>query len=407
MPPLLLDITSEPIEDSTSPEFHLLELFVLSPWFSIQSNLSVLKGVVEHVIGAISLLQPSPRGLSTSSALTIVPAAADASSVVDSPQSILLNNYANLLLAALAPVFCSSVPLSKHYLDLYPPPAQDSQGPQDIVTTQCLRPSRLEDLGDTLLKFLTLSSRSPWNSTPTLQSARLDLISLLLCQQLLSEEDEEGQAREATLAFVKDLLAAHSEALFTQIFSHTALPTCPLSIRQKSIHLLSHVIRCSCHSSPEIRILPYSLRSTSCPSAVIPAPIIDLLFEHLTAVCLNDGSDDVRLPSLEALLQLIPFLKREKSEHHPSSAHFDGLVDCLLTHSLIGNPTEEIVTHLDLLLRSIAILDPAAFESLVRSKFSSLSVAQQASSSISGFFSGLIDHADVLIQFQQLKLSSK
>jgi hypothetical protein len=418
--PILRDITSpasaSAFEEPSSPEFQLLELFTLSPWFHIQSNLSLLRELVEYLTSALSrmLSKLSSPASASSSALTIVSSEAAApgsfSSLSSSSSSSALMEYANLLLATLAPVFSSSVPLSKHFLDLFPL----SEGSREISTALCLRPHRLEGLADSLLQFLLSPSRSQWNATPSLQSARLDLLSLLLCQQLLpAGEQEEGEQQVETLAFVGQLLSAHSADLFTQVFAHTALPTSPFPLRLKSIRLLSHAIRCNSNNGAAgSKIIPYSRRtdlsSSPSSSSAMPIAVLDLLLEHLTSVCLNDASDEIRLPSLEAILLLIPFLKRQQQQveelEHSSSTHFAGLVECLLTHCLVGNPTEEILSHLDLLLRSIAILDPVAFETLVREKFSSLSSAQR-NSNVSGFFSGLIDHADVLSQFQQLSLS--
>jgi hypothetical protein len=41
------------------------------------------------------------------------------------------------------------------------------------------------------------------------------------------------------------------------------------------------------------------------------------------------------------------------------------------------------------------------FESLVRARFSSITVAQKAPNNVAEYFSGLIDHAGLLTQFQQ------
>jgi hypothetical protein len=393
---------SRTIEDPSSSEFKLLELFILSPWFAIQSDISLFAKALEYLVWVLTQLTKS--GSSSSASLLLSESSAD-------PASDLLLRYDQLLYAALQPVFTPSVPLSIYFSELFPPPPPPPPPNQDHLSTRhCLRPNQLDQTQPLVLQALRLHiSSHKWIESTVLQVMRLDMLSLLLCQRW--REDESG-TEGMPLDFVREQISGVLSDLLTQVIPSASSPTTPLIVRQRAIDLLAFALRCCC---PEIRIVPYASRDSTIVSASwITAPgDVDIVLDHLTSVCLNDSSDEIRLPALEILLQLIPFVRRESTDHPSSSSsqakhtHFDGLIDCLLGHSVHGNPTEDILTHLDLVLRSVAILDPISFESLVRARFSSITAAEKAPNSVAEFFSGLIDHAGLLTQFQQSRRSDQ
>lgn len=376
MPHFLNDIfSSNRVEDPSSPDFYLMELFLVSPWFAAQTDLSSFVSAVNYITRSICHLTRSDGASSTSSF------------PIHSTPSKTLQQYCHLLYDVLSPVFSSTVPLSRYHLELY----RASQPHSDstlLPTGSCLRPSSLDAAFiENILKLLITSSH--WNDSLILQEARLDLLALILCQNLVDDE-------ETILPFVRGILLGVYSDLFSQVFSLTSSPTTPFNIRLKSIQLLGYVVRCSV---PDTRVVPYS-RLTP-PTSHLPASTLQQVLDHLTVIPLNDSSDDIRIPSLEIILRLVPFLPRDYPESSQSKySYFKGLVDCLLNETTNGNLTEEVLLHLDLVLRSIAILDPVAFEELIRTRFASLTPSQRNSETLSGFYSGLIDHADILLQFQ-------
>lgn len=381
VPHLLNDMVSgDIIEDPLSPEIQLFELILVAPWFPIQCDLPSFIKTVEYLTGSISKLSIS-HGQSTSSF------------PIHSlhPSSNILQHYCHLLQDALRPIFSSTVPLSKHFRELYRTLSNSSIDDSHILTEGCLRPTKLNELLiEDLLRLLTISPH--WNESLTLQETRLNLLALTLCENLNENE-------ETLHPFVRSLLGGIYSDLFAYVFPPTSNPTAPLNIRLKSIQLLGYVIRCSI---PETRVISYS-RMTP-PTCFLPSPILLSLLDHLTLISLNDSSDEIRIPSLEILLQVVPFIPKDKLESSSSKfCHFEGMIECLLNQTMNGNPTEEVFVHLDLVLRSIAILDPTTFEQLIRAKFATLSSSQRASESLLEFYSGLIDHVDVLIQFQAFK----
>jgi hypothetical protein len=383
-PFFLTELTSSPgnIEDPSSSEFRLLELLVASPWLAIQSDLSLFSKALSYLVWVLTELT---KGKPSPSVLLITEQSSD-------PSTGILLQYGHLLSAVLEPVFSSDISVSKYFSELYSL-AQDQHGGDvsRLSTEHCLRPNRLDSAQPLIVQVLRLLlSSHKWTESTALQMMRLDTLSLLLGQ--CWGEDEEG-----SLTFVGEQIPHLLMDLLTQVLPSASAPAAPLIVRQKAIALLAFLIRRSC---PEIRIVPFTLRDSSIalPHWIVSGGV-DSILEHLTSVCLNDSSDEIRLPALEVLLQLIPFVARESTI--AKHAHFEGLIDCLLSHSLHGKPTEDILARLDLALRSVAMLDPALFESLVRARFSSITVAQKAPNNVAEYFSGLIDHAGLLTQFQQ------
>ena len=144
--------------------------------------------------------------------------------------------------------------------------------------------------------------------------------------------------------------------------------------------------------------------------------------EVIMNTMLDDSNDAVRILALESLMYVLHFVRPHYDQpldqatpklptptptsslpsFVPTSTSFEGMTEALLLRSVNGSPTEEFLNQLDFVLRSLAIFNLSKFEQLVRSKLSLLVGIHSPPSQASDLFSGLLDHAEMLLQFASI-----
>jgi hypothetical protein len=151
---------------------------------------------------------------------------------------------------------------------------------------------------------------------------------------------------------------------------------------------------------------------------IVPGPAV----MNLLITALDDSSDDVRCLAMRAFMIAIQFVLPEASdfsvqirsfvtEDERNSLTYRRICALLLQHvsihfqslsasSVYDTKHTEFWELLDTLLRSLACFNPTVFEQVVRVHLETLSASSTPSSDLISALSGLIQHCDVLMQFQ-------
>lgn len=438
--PILLNeiIESNVIEDSSS-EFKIIELYSLSPWLFLQKDQVLFTNIMDYLSSIISRLSQSHLSFSHENKHSTTSTTSKISKISTSSSSMIIqsvdnddNNYSDLstllkysqlFLSVIRPVFSLDIQLSIYYTELFNDidnKESENQVNNDknnsISTESCLRPNNLEfSFLENITKLFINSTK--WNLNFDLENTRLEILSLLFCQQLVDGGDNSNEYD----SFIKELIIIYSKDLFRYVFSTTLSPSSSIKIRQKSIEFILYIIQR--FSDGNQRVISYDKRKKNQTLNVInqkevffTSEITSIILNLLITTSLDDSSDSIRVTTLEILLHLVPFIENnEMIENQYGSGSssdisnskfitFESIVDYLLHRCLDGNPTKDVLSNLDMVLRSLAILDPIKFESIVRSKIPLLCGIHKAPSDASEIFSGLIDHSSLLAQFQQLQM---
>jgi len=386
--------------DPISPEFSLLDLSVSCPWCVVQQSVSSLLPVIEYICHT-ALHQGSncSSSLPQDSGIQInVTGDGKLAGLAASPTDILCR-YSDLLLATLSPVFGVSgvgVP-SDPYIHLY----TDSGATQ----TTCVD---MTDLPMNIIHRVVDVFVAPavWSAESALQVKRLKILSMLL----LHSAPHEYQQLKKTQNFIEFFLHSHMEVLLRNVFPASSSPSTVASVRQLSIDLLCRALEMLAGNT---RAVPYKKldESSSVDRVLVDKGHAEGALRLLMSVVLDDSCDTIRIACLHALLYLVPFIPRnddsvalDSTTIGRSICDFRGIVDRLLHRVVESNPTPDFLDMLDTVLRSIATLSPSDFEEIVRQNMNLLSGENQAPSAASEIFSGLIDHCDMMLQFQSMQM---
>lgn len=121
-------------------------------------------------------------------------------------------------------------------------------------------------------------------------------------------------------------------------------------------------------------------------------------------IALDDGNDLVRIAALESLMRLVPFIFEDHDESLKDSnfqsgelAAFSKILKVLLVKLRLERETNaeenEFVDLLDQVLRCICILDPYAFESIIKAEIVDSSTNSEV---LLSDLNGLINHATII-----------
>lgn len=357
-----------------SPEFLLLELSLRCPWRIVQGNMQLLTVLLEYLLRCVTKCTSHRLGRSFGG--MVITEAAGGAEVDDMEMSLL--RYGDLLLSALGPNTPSTPYELLHPTSATPPSDTPYDGPALALP-----------LKGALCDAFVLNNH--WASSSKLQSRRLDTLALLL--------------HDMTQDTMKEIFGDKFIVLFQKVFSCSSAASTPLDIRMRSASLAKCVVELCVDE--HIRVVSYDKRKNDSESWPSDSPLCDM--NNLTAVLhllmnitLDDSSDDVRVMTLETLMYVVPFIQRgrEGTGDGVSAPHtFEGVVDRLLHRAIDGSPTERFLGYLDTVLRSVAVLSPAEFEVLLRGKFRLLTGVHKAPSAASELFSGLVDHCEMMMQF--------
>jgi hypothetical protein len=269
-----------------------------------------------------------------------------------------------------------------------------------------------------LLQAFIFDSR--WSRSPKLLSCRINVLSTLIGISTSS-------IVSSNINFIaNDKLLSVMINLTSDVVTPSLQPTCPAPLRFASIELQNNLIS-----------LIVSYRSGSNTSSIKSfiqqknTPFTNKCKENsqlsisLMLNCLNDSSDNVRLSALSSLTNSVSLIKEDLSTS-TNNIPIDNDGNSLDLTSLTNDPTkpvyftdistkllleitsslheDEYLLTLDGLLRSVAVLEPKLFEEIVRSKLNTLLVGKHiAPSKTSDMLSGLIDHCEMMIEFNSRK----
>jgi hypothetical protein len=372
-----------------SSEFKILQITALSPWLTIQNNSDLLSCVVRYITAALrqstqySLRHPLVSGMESS----------DIEFDHAEEPTTLLCAYMELLLNLLRPIFTrapTTSPQFQHVLnsltsrstnldhDLSVPHITDIQGSTSL----------LQDL------LTVLINHSQWNTSTVLQICRLDALSLIIL----------GSGATAERDFVVQILSPFLLALFRTVLPASSHPSCSTAVRMKSVELARSVV--SVFYPDPVRVVPYAQLASRQEGPMVGVEFALRLLMDLT---LDDSCDAIRVTTLETLVMLVAFVQpasvvlddySQSPSHSSPSYSFEGMVDRLLRRCVEANSTSGFLEYIDLTLRSLAVLNPSAMATLVRSNLHLLEGIHRAPSEASSLFSGIIEHSEMISQFQ-------
>lgn len=209
------------------------------------------------------------------------------------------------------------------------------------------------------------------------------------------------------------------------ILPAASLPSNPSSVRENVLISFEHLLRSLCNHVEVKLEKPVAFRKRQLTKSQIDAKSCILTVINFLLELVNDSLDEVRIIALHALCTALPLVASNDEIEVIKS-------DLLVTNALSTYPSyNEIITkllivlitesdlnsefmdELDTTLRCYAVLDPVLFEQMIRLEFEKLfstaneeinplsSKSKAAKHELSSRFSGLVDHACLLQQFEK------
>lgn len=295
-----------------------------------------------------------------------------------------------------------------------------------------------------------------WSRTAAMQRQSLCVISLLLQSPLevsvktdhvtamfakLSTTDSFAPAGGDTVGGVlpplRDAAVLHHapRILERTVVTYSLSPSNPAALRHEALLVGTHVLQLTRQlSGRKLKSFTHHERDAQVDTRALACQLaVQMCLPYLLAG-LDDSADEVRVTCLQALATMAPLILSDytiaTAEADPRTLldacalcsggsgtvkdgkivapRFAHVVTTLLKQATLPgvNDSEEFVDHLNDTLRVLCVLDPAAFESIVRAEL--LPLLEQSTSDagtgmgkeqLSEFASGLINHVSVLQQF--------
>jgi len=413
-----VNVDLDDIFELDSPETRLLELSLLCPLYPLQGSKVSSSHLFTHTLSFLiavtsTLTRSMMSSVSSSSGIQIT------SSLPPSEDpSTLLKKYADYMIYALDPFMAAAASESI-----------DDSASSKFFGVLCSREavappvvSALEESRTVLKDFFpsiisTFVTPAAWSKDVALQQKRLSVLSSLL-QVLMITSDTSSEEKQ-------ELLNPVLKSLMDTVFKSALSPSTPLEIRLTAADLFKSVLSIYYDDSRRLvsyakqALVPDSSGGSQESSSEIKQAILAAL-NVIMSVMLDDSNDAIRIVSLESLMHVISFVRPHYDQNVnsqppsppttaalpsfvPTSTSFEGMIDALLMRAVNGNPTEDFFNQLDFVLRSLAPLNLSKFEEVVRSKLPLLVGLHAPPSAASDMFSGLLDHAEMLMQFAAAK----
>jgi hypothetical protein len=413
-------IEIDDIYELDSTETRLLELSLLCPVFALQRDKTAPNELFAQtltflVAATSSLVRGTLSSLSSSSSPSLQITSSTAS--LDEP-SVVLKKYADFMLYLLQPYLTSPDSAIESATAKYFANLSDKENILPLELSDVTRSqAELESFFSILIG--TFVTPLAWGKDVSLQQKRLNILSSLL-EIMMKPDDNEANQR---------LIAPVLRSLLEGVFRSALSPSTPLEIRLSAAHLFKSVLNIFYDDS--VRLVSFVKQDhqqsggtphhQTAPEGVRAS--LRSAMGVIMSTMLDDSNDSIRIIALESLMHVLHFVRphydQDVSQSTTTSPHptptsalpsfvpavtsFEGMTDALLLRTINGSPTEEFLGQLDFVLRSLAILNLSKFEELVRSKLPLLVGIHKPPCQASDMFSGLLEHAEMLVQFASLK----
>jgi hypothetical protein len=405
--------TTEIAIDSQIIEHQLLQRLLCTPWYSIQTQpvligefISFVKKVLLHDIQQLDgILECESQLYMAVSQLFLVFCLPIYSTEYDIRQKSTAEFFQIL----------SNTALPSHVLRRAPGLLSKSFNSNIAQQSMATLNVHCEDL----LELLVYNYR--WSSSIALATRRLLVVALLSGQyndmQLLmfpqhdddryedsEEEDNQDNALFPLLTEQCKLLIKHFSQLVKAMIPFGLAPTTPKLIRLATVRLFKGMLETIKVNTSLTKLRPFSFWTKSenkINSVQLQAKsCVQLLIQSLLT-SIQDSDDDVRIEIVQTLTAVIPLLLPDDIALSlpDTPVTFSFMVHNLMRDLLVEiqcTASSSLSDHLDAALRSLAVLDPITFETVVRAEFAVNGVDASGTSKKADVVNDLINHADLL-----------